>query len=171
MPVASALLARQPAHCFQFASVLGVLYGASLAVGDAPTQQWITFPIVAVSRQTVYTTVFHMLADTFGFEHFGVLLGLTNVGVATLVGIATFPLVAWATAFGSYLGPNAVLLAATFPLFVAPYFIPRKHKALPPRLRVDATEASPLMAKAAASQGATRAARSNSDGGGVSLNV
>ena len=54
--------------------------------------------------------------ELFGFRNYGVLLGLINVvvsGVSLVQGL----LVAWGESQSSYLGPNLVLLVATFPLF------------------------------------------------------
>lgn len=77
----------------------------------------LVFPAVATSRQLVYSTVFHQTGELFGFENYGVLLGLTNV-VVSAISMCQGPLVEWAqlSQYG-YLGPNLVLLLLTFPLF------------------------------------------------------
>ena len=75
------------------------------------------FPAVATSRQLVYSTVFHQTGELFGFENYGVLLGLTNIGVSA-VSMCQGPLVEWAqVAESGYFGPNMVLLLLTMPLY------------------------------------------------------
>lgn len=81
----------------------------------------LVFPAVATSRQLVYSTVFHQTGELFGFENYGVLLGLTNV-VVSAVSMCQGPLVEWAqVAKGGYFGPNTVLLVLTLPLFAIVY--------------------------------------------------
>ena len=81
----------------------------------------IVFPAVATSRQLVYSTVFHQTGELFGFENYGVLLGLCNI-VVSAVSMCQGPLVEWAQyARYGYLGPNLALFAMTLPLFIIVY--------------------------------------------------
>lgn len=118
LPVVAYLLDKSAIWALQLANVVGILYGGILLYfpGSALLQSFVVFPAVASSRQMVYSTVFHQIGQVFGFDNYGVLLGLTNVFVSTFSAVQT-PLVAWSEAVGSYTLANTVLLLATLPLF------------------------------------------------------
>ena len=116
-------LSPPAAGAFQLANALGVAYGVAMLAGGAACQAYFTFPLVAISRQLVYSTVFHEIAEVFGFANFGLLLGTTNV-VVSIIGFAQFSLVGWAAAAGSYRGANIALVLATLPFFAAGRFLP-----------------------------------------------
>jgi hypothetical protein len=123
LPLVAHLLHRSTIICFQLANVIGLLYGSVLAFfpGVVSYQISVVFVSVAISRQMVYSTVFHQTGELFGFANYGVLIGLTNV-VASVVSLIQGPLVEWAQeAGGDYFGPNCVLLVATLPLFFIVY--------------------------------------------------
>lgn len=117
-PVTAWLLARDPHYAFTLANVFGIIYGSALVLGDERALLYVAFPLVALSRQLVYSSVFHFIGARFGFAKYGTLLGIVNVVVA-LVGCLQYAFVSWAQKT-SYANPNLVLLALTIPLFLAP---------------------------------------------------
>ena len=123
LPAVAYMLSKSSILCFQVANVVGVLYGSVLTFfpGIASYQVFVVFVAVATSRQLVYSTVFHQTGELFGYRNYGVLLGLINVVVSS-VSMVQAPLVEWGEAKVSYVGPNALLLLATFPLFVIVYW-------------------------------------------------
>ena len=125
MPVASYLLERSPLHAFQLANVMGISYAVALQWGGPKVQLFVTFPLVATSRQLVYSTVFHQIAALFGFSHYGILLGLTNL-LVSLLGLVQYLLAKWAESTGSYLGANCALLALSLPPFAVFLVIRRR---------------------------------------------
>jgi MFS family permease len=122
LPLVATLLMKSSFITFQLANVVGILYGAVLTFfpGVPSYQIGCVFVSVAISRQLVYSTVFHQTGELFGFTHYGVLLGLTNL-VVSGVSLVQGPLVEWAEARRNYFGPNVVLLIATLPLFGVVY--------------------------------------------------
>jgi hypothetical protein len=123
LPIVAYLLHKSTIVCFQLANVIGLIYGSVLAFfpGVVACDVSIVFVSVAISRQMVYSTVFHQTGELFGFANYGVLIGLTNV-VASIMSLIQGPLVEWAQRNGGdYFGPNCVLLAATLPLFFIVY--------------------------------------------------
>jgi hypothetical protein len=124
MPVAAYLLDKSPLKALQLANVFGVVYGAALTV--APSSKWllacVVFPLVATSRQLVYSSVFHELGELFGFKNYGFLLGLCNILVSA-VSMLQNVLVQWADDAGSYLGANTALLILTMPLFAIAWYV------------------------------------------------
>jgi len=127
LPVVAHLLGRDTAlACFQLANVVGLLYGAVLTFcpGVASFQILVVFVAVATSRQLVYSTVFHQTGALFGFRHYGAILGLVNVMVSAVGLLVQTPLVVWTAERrgGDYTGANAILLAATLPLFGIVYW-------------------------------------------------
>ena len=125
LPVVAILLTRSTMMAFQLANIIGVLYGLVLTFfpNQAIAQVVIVFTSVAVSRQLVYSTVFHQTGELFGFQNYGVLLGLANCVVSVVSLAAQGPLVAWAESMGSdYFWPNLVLVLATIPLFGVVYW-------------------------------------------------
>jgi hypothetical protein len=131
LPVVAILLTRSTMMAFQLANIIGVLYGLVLTFfpNQAIAQVAIVFTSVAVSRQLIYSTVFHQTGELFGFQNYGVLLGLANCVVSLVSLTAQGPLVAWAESMGSnYFGPNLVLVLATVPLFGVVYWtVPRNN--------------------------------------------
>ena len=119
MPLAAYLLETNALLAFQVSNTFGVLYGAVLAF--LPTSNialmLVVFPLVATSRQLVYSTVFQEIGELFGFRNYGVLLGIVNI-VVSGISFLQNPMVAWAESVGTYFGTNVVLLAITLPLFV-----------------------------------------------------
>lgn len=129
LPAVAFGLANSTLACFQAANIVGVLYGIVLAF--FPDQAWyqvlIVFTAVATSRQLVYSTVFHQTGELFGFQNYGILLGLTNI-IVSAASLVQGPLVDWAESTGSYFGANVVLLVSTIPLFGIVYFaLPSKE--------------------------------------------
>jgi MFS family permease len=122
LPLVATLLTKSTLSAFQLANLVGVLYGGVLTFfpGVASYQIFFVFVSVATSRQLVYSTVFHQTGELFGFAHYGVLLGLTNL-VVSAVSMLQGPLVEWAETSQDYFGPNLILLVATLPLFVVVY--------------------------------------------------
>ena len=122
LPGVAFMLAKSSLLCFQVANVVGILYALVLTLvpGEVPYQVGVVFVAVATSRQLVYSTVFHQTGELFGFQNYGVLLGLTNVLVSG-VSLVQGPLVEWGESMHSYFGPNALLLLFTIPLFLVAY--------------------------------------------------
>lgn len=129
MPLTAYLLQTNPLSSFQMANIFGIVYGGILTWAPRNTflLSCVAFPMVATSRQLVYSTVFHQIGALFGFMNFGVLLGLTNV-VVSLVSLIQNPFVSWAektalpsNTFANYFGPNLTLLLMTVPLFGVVY--------------------------------------------------
>ena len=119
MPFSGFLLQTDPMWAFQVANIFGVGYGAIflLAPKNTVLLSCIAFPMIATSRQLVYSTVFHQIGTLFGFANFGVLLGILNV-IVSVTSILQNPLVLWAEGTNSgYFGPNLILLGLTIPLF------------------------------------------------------
>lgn len=118
MPLAAYLLKTDASKAFQVSNLFGVLYGAVLLFSNASVVAniLVIFPLVATSRQLVYSTVFHQIGSLFGFSNYGVLLGLTNIVVSGISCIQT-PMVSWAVSVGSFVGPNLLLFLLTIPLF------------------------------------------------------
>lgn len=91
LPVTAYLLKRSPIEAMQVVNIFAVIYTSVLAF--YPRYKWlqicITFPLVAVSRQLVYSTVFYMVGEYFGFLNYGVILGLINI-VVSVAGSAQY---------------------------------------------------------------------------------
>tara|TARA_A100001035_G_C27712306_1_gene467767 strand:- start:631 stop:1110 length:480 start_codon:yes stop_codon:yes gene_type:complete len=104
------------ANCF------AVVYTCSLALHPTSFlwQICVTFPLVAVSRQLVYSTVFYMVGEYFGFRNYGVILGLINL-IVSATSILQYALVMLAEQEygGDYLPSNMLLLAVLVPLLFA----------------------------------------------------
>ena len=146
LPLVAYLLAKSTMACFQLANVVGLVYGAVLTFfpGVASYQIFIVFTSVAVSRQLVYSTVFHQTGELFGYANYGVLLGLTNIMVS-VVSLSQGPLVKWAEAANSYFGADLVLLLITLPLFVVVYYTSPPKNGSKVRAKRPATEATGLL--------------------------
>jgi hypothetical protein len=101
-------------------NIFGLVYGLILVYfASIPgLLKWVVFPVIATSRQMVYSTIFHQIGVTFGFANYGVLLGLTNILVSAF-SIIQNPLVTWSENLGDYKSANTVLLLMTLPLFAA----------------------------------------------------
>lgn len=124
MPLTAYFLQKNPMLAFQVANIFGLIYGAILTFQPQNSflMSFVAFPIVATSRQLVYSTVFHQIGSVFGFKNFGVLLGLANVFVSVFSLIQN-PLVDWAAKSNSvYFGPNLILFLMTFPLFIVVFW-------------------------------------------------
>lgn len=130
LPLVALGLAKSTMACFQAANTIGVLYG--LVLTFFPHQAWyqvlIVFSSVAMSRQLVYSTVFHQTGEIFGFKNYGILLGLTNIIVSS-ASLVQGPLVESAEAKEDYFGANMILLLATLPLFGLVFFVVPKAPA------------------------------------------
>ena len=122
LPFTAYLLQRGAVDAMQVANCLAVAYTYSLALH--PTnflwQICVTFPLVAVSRQLVYSTVFYMVGEYFGFRNYGVILGLINL-IVSVAGTLQYALVMLAEQEygGDYLPSNMLLLAVLVPLLFA----------------------------------------------------
>jgi len=128
MPLSSYLLKHDPIMALQAANIFGIIYGVSINIPVKVVQLVITFPLVALSRQLVYSAVFHSIAELFGFINFGVILGLINLMVSAL-GALQYPIVEVCTSADTYKLTNYILACLSIPLFVAPFFVMyRKHK-------------------------------------------
>jgi len=118
-PLTAFLLARDAILGFEAANVLGLLYGLALCWGTPASLLCVAFPVVALSRQLVYSSVFHFIGHEFGFVKYGTLLGIVNLVVAG-VGCLQYPLVALAESpvfGGSYFVVNTILLVLPLPLW------------------------------------------------------
>lgn len=118
LPVIAWLLQKSTVWAFQLTNIFGLVYGLIL-VYFASTPwllKWVVFPVIATSRQMVYSTIFHQIGVTFGFANYGVLLGLTNILVSAF-SIIQNPFVTWSENLGDYKSANTVLLIMTLPLF------------------------------------------------------
>lgn len=117
LPLVAWLLNTSVNWIMQLANSIGLLYGAILVW--SPSSVWqltnIVFPAVAISRQMVYSTVFHQIGAVFGFSNYGVLLGITNILVSTFSMLQN-PLVNWSEQLQDYTAANYVLFALTLPL-------------------------------------------------------
>lgn len=136
LPFTAYLLRRSPVDAMQVANCFAVIYTACLAL--RPTDFWlqimVTFPLVAVSRQLVYSTVFFMVGEYFGFKNYGVILGLINI-VVSAVGMLQYPLVILAEKYsgGNYFSADALLLLVLIPLFFADHIL--KSDVTEPKVR------------------------------------
>ena len=144
LPGVAYLLARSTITRFQVANIIGVLYGAVLTF--LPSSAWyqvlVVFTSVATSRQLVYSTVFHQTGELFGFNNYGVLLGLTNICVSA-VSLVQGPLVEWSEQHGSYYAADLLLFLVTIPLFGIVYWtVPQAGLATMSR---PTSEQTPLM--------------------------
>jgi LAT3 family solute carrier family 43 protein 3 len=151
LPLVAYLLARSTMMCFQLANAIGILYATVLTFfpSVASSQILVVFTSVAMSRQLVYSTVFHQTGELFGFSNYGVLLGLTNV-IVSAASLVQGPLVEWAEASHCYFWPNIVLLAATIPLtiivyYTAPPVTPSKKHRSKGAVRAPASETTSLL--------------------------
>lgn len=120
LPVIAWLLQKSTLWAFQLTNIFGLVYGLILVYfASIPwLLKWVVFPVIATSRQMVYSTIFHQIGVTFGFVNYGVLLGLTNILVSAF-SIIQNPLVTWSENLGDYKSANTVLLLMTLPLFAA----------------------------------------------------
>ena len=126
LPFTAYLLRRSPVDAMQVANCFAVIYTACLAL--RPTDFWlqvvVTFPLVAVSRQLVYSTVFFMVGEYFGFKNYGVILGLINI-IVSAIGMLQYPLVLLAEKYsgGNYFSADTLLLLILLPLFFADHIL------------------------------------------------
>lgn len=131
-PGTAFLLGSDPVKAFTAANVLGVVYGGAFMSRTPEALLVVVFPLVALSRQLVYSSVFHTVGAQFGFANYGTLLGIINVVVATL-GCLQYPLVSYSTTERNYDVANLFLFLITFPLFGARAFLetpePRRREA------------------------------------------
>ena len=122
LPFTAYLLQRSAVDAMQVANCFAVVYTYSLALHPTSFmwQVCVTFPLVAVSRQLVYSTVFYMVGEYFGFRNYGVILGLINL-IVSAAGTLQYALVMLAEqeSGGDYLAPNMLLLAVLVPLLFA----------------------------------------------------
>jgi len=150
MPLTAYFLQRKPIYAFQLANLFGLIYGVIMTFRpqDRFLMSFVTFPMVATSRQLVYSTVFHQIGAVFGFQNFGVLLGMTNV-VVSLFSLIQNPLVEWAEKYNSaYFGPNSVLFILTFPLFIIVLWSnPKSESPTVDKIQLDNTEKKVLDGK------------------------
>ncbi|VEU34474.1 unnamed protein product [Pseudo-nitzschia multistriata] len=127
LPIVARILHTDPTVALQVVNLIGLLFGAIMALlpGSYWLQILVVFPAVAVSRQMVYSTLFHTIGRVFGYKHYGVIFGLTNM-VASLFQLLQTPMVEWSEnsvvagdpSHGNYGPSNFLLWIATFPLFV-----------------------------------------------------
>ena len=122
MPVSTWLLNDHREGAFHVANVFGLIYGSTLLCNAPLLQIVVTFPLVSVSRQLVFSTVFQEVASCYGFQYFGTLMGLINI-VAAIVGSAQFALVAIAESQDSYVIVNILLIVAGLPLLFRRMFL------------------------------------------------
>jgi MFS family permease len=124
LPVIAWLLQKSTTWAFQLTNVFGLVYGLILVYfASIPwLLKWVVFPVIATSRQMVYSTIFHQIGVTFGFANYGVLLGLTNILVSAFSMIQN-PLVTWSEILGDYKSANTVLLLMTLPLFATGFVV------------------------------------------------
>jgi MFS family permease len=124
LPVIAWLLQKSTSWAFQLTNIFGLIYGLILVYFASISWllKWVVFPVIATSRQMVYSTIFHQIGVTFGFANYGVLLGLTNILVSAFSMIQN-PLVTWSESLGDYKSANTVLLLMTLPLFAAGFVV------------------------------------------------
>ena len=122
LPFTAYLLQRGTVDAMLVANCFAVVYTCSLALHPTSFlwQICVTFPLVAVSRQLVYSTVFYMVGEYFGFRNYGVILGLINL-IVSATSILQYALVMLAEQEygGDYLPSNMLLLAVLVPLLFA----------------------------------------------------
>lgn len=102
--------------------MFGLIYGISITIPVKALQLYVTFPLVALSRQLVYSIVFHCIAELFGFLHFGQILGIINLAVG-LLGCLQYPIVSLAEGVNSFSICDYILGLLSLPLFAAPFFV------------------------------------------------
>jgi len=122
MPVSSYLLEHKGVAAFQLANLFGVVYGWSINVPIREVQLFVTFPLVALSRQLVYGCVFFTISKVFGYKHFGVTLGVANIAVS-FIGLIQYPVALAAENAGTWKVVNAILACIGIPLFAIPFFL------------------------------------------------
>ena len=126
MPVSSYLLQHKGVWAFQLANVFGVIYGLTINVANKHVQLFVTFPLVALSRQLVYGCVFFTISKVFGYKHFGVTLGVANLAVS-VVGLLQYPVALAAGSVNEWTVANTVLALIGVPLFTVPFFLTFKR--------------------------------------------
>ena len=144
-PATAFLLSSDPPSAFMMANALGIVYGLAICSQNTLALLCVAFPLVALSRQLVYSSVFHFIGAEFGFSRYGTLLGIVNIAVASC-GVLQYPLVSLSTATGSYAVANALLLVLVLPLFSARACLggPPTPKRRPPKRAVaDAIKVTP----------------------------
>jgi len=126
IPLGSMLLRSSIRGFFTLVNVTALIYSAaavamSLWGSDLVfyLQTFVAFPLVSVSRQLVYSGIFYSLSDSFGFTHFGKLLGTINIAVA-IFSCMQFGLVEMSQTEGSFKWPNAILLLLVLPTLFPP---------------------------------------------------
>ena len=123
LPVGSYLLSLKGVHAFHLANVFGVIYGFSLNSSSPEVQLYVTFPLVAMSRQLTYGCVFYAVSEIFGYKNLGVTLGCVNL-VVTLLSVAMLPVALACEAANDWVLTNDLLALATIPLILmAPYVL------------------------------------------------
>jgi len=123
IPVGSYLLSLRGVAAFQLANILGIVYGFALNSTTPNVQLYVTFPLVALSRQLVYGCVFFTISELYGYSHFGVTLGALNV-VVTLFTALMYPVATACETSSSWVIANDVLACATIPLLaLAPFAV------------------------------------------------
>ena len=121
IPIGSWLLRLDVNKFFICVNAIALIYGVlalTMCFSGGNTvfylQSFVAFPLVSISRQLVYSGIFYQVS-TFGFEHFGKLLGTVNTAVA-ISSCVQFPLVEWAHGAHSYKWPAVVLLLLLLPI-------------------------------------------------------
>jgi len=123
-PVTVYLLATDPVKAFVIANWLSFVYGLIFCYGESgPLLVGLAFPIIALSKQLVYSSIFHCIGAEFGFGKYGTLLGIINVTVAAF-GLVQYPLVSFSTNAESYAFANWFLLLLAVPFFGVRYYLP-----------------------------------------------
>ena len=124
-PVTVYLLAKDPVIAFSIANWLSFVYGLIFCYGKSSVLLVaLAFPIIALSKQLVYSSIFHCIGAEFGFSRYGTLLGIINVTVAAF-GLIQYPLVSYSTNAGSYDFANWFLLLMAVPFVFVRYYLPK----------------------------------------------
>lgn len=125
LPVSTWLLNDHREVAFQVANTFGLIYGITLMFNVPYLQIFVAFPMVSVSRQLVYSTVFQEVASSYGFQYFGTLMGIINI-IAGIIVCVQFALVALAESQESYFIVNIILISLGLPLFFRVFFLKAK---------------------------------------------
>jgi len=127
LPLVAKTLHERPLMALQAANVIGFVYGAvfTFAPDNYNLLAYVAFPLIACSRQLVFSSLFHTIGQNFGFKHYGVLFGIANVTVSIFQSFQT-PMVEWAeNNGGDYFQSNFILWIVTvLLLFTVPYSDP-----------------------------------------------
>jgi len=133
LPIVAYLLDKQPSiWVFLMINSVSIIYSLCLIFGNITALLVLSFMAVAVSRQFVYSTVFALTGNLFGFRHYGKHIGVINFVVA-IIGVIQYPLISMTNRYadGDYIWANLFFIILTLPLFAYSCLMP-KDISMPP---------------------------------------